>query len=615
MTQILFSFILIRSSKKVWIKKVDFKKYIISNKLEAFKMLESKLVYNHDESQFLRGLTRCRKEAISDSVNAIILPHPIPALVKSGDKHPHIIYERTSRDLLSSITSKSLIVGTSYTGKSSLIYYFLARHLNSDKVIFRSLPPTCPGSDRRLKVVIYRVGSDFTLYFLDELKAYTYVNVVNDYRLINCFDSSRVLCFYDDEESLSSVNRTSEIMSVLTHSHYSVIITAVPNEVNVVNIINARKHDRSFRFLSHQLWSLPDLSSLYTYHKTGLPYDVSKGQNYDRIPIDVVFSRNIYGGTLRSIQCSTPGDLTSISQRIKNAIDSIDFTRFWEVSNNYYNRLEPFIHNYIFHLGTNRVESPGNSTLFFPRIRPASSLVSNFIYETYLSRYTQEDLVQSMKIMTENSHVWSLTNFSMLLQLYLSRQISTVGCTDGWTVRANHHPDSDLRPFNLHMPVERGNMPAFTNMLNNVLYIPDISFRIFLVYKCRNSETGASELNMIKAGLASHPSAVIGTEETMKILRILGLDTSTSGVKCNYYVCPLKDAHSCVVSTYDNEPMPSFLGSASIIHLPPLFEPVSASTAGKVTASTISPPCTGPIADSASSDNPGVLPQSSTSQQ
>ena len=44
---------------------------------------------------------------------------------------------------------------------------------------------------------------------------------------------------------------------------------------------------------------------------------------------------------------------------------------------------------------------------------------------------------------------------------------------------------------------------------------------------------------------------------------------------CNY-TCPLHDAHSCVVAISDNEPIPSFLGSGFIMHLPPQPEPAVA---------------------------------------
>ena len=54
---------------------------------------------------------------------------------------------------------------------------------------------------------------------------------------------------------------------------------------------------------------------------------------------------------------------------------------------------------------------------------------------------------------------------------------------------------------------------------------------------------------------------------------------------CNY-TCPLRDAHSCVVAISDNEPMPSFFGSGSIMHLPPLFEPEPAVAKDDATTDT-----------------------------
>ena len=248
--------------------------------------MENKLVYNHDESLFLQGLTRCRKEAISDTVNAIILPSPVPALMKAGDKNPNIIYERSYyQHLISALTSKSLIVGTSYTGKTSFLYYVLIRLVgnNIKSSVFDPLLSTCPGSDQRLKVVLYRIGSDLTLYFLDELKAYKYKNIDNDYRLVNCFDSAKILCLYDNKEWLTTVRRTNEVISVLAHNHYPIIITATPPEINTFILTNTLRSDKTFRMFTFLLWSLPDLSSVYMYNKTGLRYDVPKSQNYDHI--------------------------------------------------------------------------------------------------------------------------------------------------------------------------------------------------------------------------------------------------------------------------------------------------------------------------------------------
>ena len=197
------------------------------------------------------------------------------------------------------------------------------------------------------------------------------------------------------------------------------------------------------------------------YHKTGLRYDIPEGQNYDRVPDEIGFSRNLYGGTLRSIQHKSNRDLAHDTYHINKAISSIDFIQLWDISSYYYRTLELFIHQYVFHLGTNRIENLNHTTIHIHRIRPASNLVVDLIYETYLSRYTQVDLVQSIQMIVKNSHVWSLMHLGFLLQIYISRQISTVGGTDGWTVRANHL-GSELRPYNLQMPIEKGTMPAFT---------------------------------------------------------------------------------------------------------------------------------------------------------
>ena len=168
--------------------------------------------------------------------------------MKAGEANPHIIYERNYyQHLLSILTSKSLIVGTTYTGKTSFLFYHLARLVNSNNgSVFEPLPLACPGGDQQLNVVIYRTGSELTLYFLDDLKAYTYTNVTNDYRLLNCFNSFKTLCFYDNKESLSTVSRTNEIISVLTHSCFPIIVTATPPEFNPYTVKNNVKQAENF---------------------------------------------------------------------------------------------------------------------------------------------------------------------------------------------------------------------------------------------------------------------------------------------------------------------------------------------------------------------------------
>ena len=485
--------------------------------------------------------------------------------------------------------------------------------------MFDPLPSTFPGSDQRLKVVVYRKGSELIIYFLDELKAYTYTNVNNDYRLLNCFDSSKTLCFYDTISStlrlsstaVVSVKRTNEVISVLTRSAYPIIVTASQPEVNVFATRNALKDDKAFCLLTYNLWTLPELYSVYMYHKIGVRYDAPKDQNYERIAEINTFT-NVYGSSLRSIRPRLARDLAYDFSCIKKAINSLDFTELWELKNNYYSALEPFVHQYVFHLATNRTEEINHTTVYLHRIKPASNLVIGEICGAYLNRYSQDILVHSMQMIVKYSHVWSLWHFSMLLQLYISRQISAVGGTDGWTVRANQ-VGSELRPFDLHMPVERGDMPAFSDMLQNVLYIPELGLRHFLIYKSANIGTGAYELNLIRADLTSQPLALIRTGTVRQVYDWLKMDLSTTDIKCNYYICPLRDAHSCVVSTTDNEPMPSFLGSISIIHLPQLFEPVSVST--EATVNTISSPPTAPITVPASSETLAAHPQSSASQQ
>ena len=612
-------------------KKIDFNRHIKSDKLESFKTLENKLVYNHDETLFLQGLTRCRKEAISDTISAIILPSPIPALIKAGEKNAHILYERVNyQHLLSTLTYKAIIVGTPYSGKTSFLYYFLVRLVSTNikSCIFDPLPSTCPGGTQRLEVVIYRKGSDLTLYFLDELKAYTYTidSFVDKHGhcLINSFLPTTTLCLIDYKDFISTRDQTYKIKACMDVT-YPVIVTAESHRVNTTSIRNYFKNGKYQTFI-HSLWSFKDLLSLYKYTRVHEQVylnntTTSEGHNYDRFIykglLILVYS---YGNTLKCIQHSASSELNAVQGQMSALINSIDFIQFWDLTTGYYLRMAAFTHTYLLHL---MLERDGNKVRcrIKPMIRPASSLVSNLICKTYMSRYSQDELVSSIQTMTNSPNAWNLKYFSILLQLYVSRQISTAGGTVGWTVRANHQSVSDLKPFNLHMRVERGFMPAFSDMLVHVLYVSELGWRHFLVYKCMNSGTGTYELNLIRADLTAHPVALIDIGAIGQIYAWLKLDISTSDVKCNYYLCPLRDAHSCVVSTSSAEALPSFYGSVSIIHLPPLFETVSASTASDATASiastvpTHNAPLATPIADPASSNTSDALTQPSTSQQ
>ena len=578
---------------------IDFKKYIRQTKSVTFDSLKNKLVYSHDETLFLQGLTRCRKEAISDTVNAIILPHPVPVLVKAGDKRPNILYERSNYQhlLTTYFSDKTLIVGTPYTGKTSFLFYFLLRILNgNNSAIFDPLPSTCPGSLERPKVVIYSFGLDLVLYFLDELKAYTYRSVDEKYHFTSCFLAHKILCLYDIKSDylLQSAN----LINNLTLGYFPIIIAVSLHQIDLSYIYDRLKSYRSFKVITQSLWTYTDLMSITMYNKTragdileykGQNYDESKSHNSDLVIAELHQSYYVYGATMRSIQPYTTRYLGYMSYSIQEAIITIDFIKLWNINNKYYYNLESIIYHYIFHTQARRLD---NTRIRL--IEPASRLVCNSIYETYLTRYSHDELVQSIQTIEKFPHIWRLTRFSMLLQLYLTRQISTAGGTDGWTVRTTysnrdlkpldlHIPtyfvtDSDLKPFNLHMPVERGTMPAFADMLSDVLYTPDHVWKRFLVYKSVNSNTGVYDINMIRVDLSSPLQAVIDIKSVNKVYYALGLDVFTSDIKCNYYTCPLRAAQNTTVVTINNEPMPSFLGSVSIIHLPPLFEPEPAFT-------------------------------------
>ena len=173
---------------------------------------------------------------------------------------------------------------------------------------------------------------------------------------------------------------------------------------------------------------------------------------------------------------------------------------------------------------------------------------------------------------------WNVFFLVMLLQLYVSRQISTVGGTDGWTVRpsAERYSSQQIQPFTLYMPVRRGRIPAFVDMARDTLYAPYPGDRTqvpvkYLFYKRVNtiipSSPGVDELHVIAVDLLSEPIAELSSVDLEMLYTALGLNMSASGIKLHYYHCPLQNAEKCTVKIADKKAH-TLLTSTSIAHMP-----------------------------------------------
>ena len=252
-------------------------------------------------------------------------------------------------------------------------------------------------------------------------------------------------------------------------------------------------------------------------------------------------------------------------------------------------------------------------------IKPATNFVRKVIYETYLSKYfpnntdtstsitttsitttnnNSNELIYHIQQLVNNSKYWHLPSFNMLLQLYLILQISTPDGTLKWYIR-NH--TNMLQPFNIHMTNIQytANTILFEHMLINTLYAPEAGLKYPLLYKSYNNITNKYEINVIDVDLNSSEVTRLGVYRLNNIYTSLGLGpchsddpitTSTStasasasccssgsnNVMLNYFLCPLQHAHNCTVMGVKGEAIPTYLGTVSVIHLPPLSELVEA---------------------------------------
>ena len=569
-----------RSIKKIWksnsnTQNINLKKYIIAYRLPEFQSLVGQLLYNHGETLFLQGLTRCKKEKLSSTLNAIILPHHVPTLVQAGDKRSNVIYERTQYEMLINIPFKSLLVGSPWTGKTCFLYYYMTRLLNSHRADFGPLPPTCYSSNKRPKVVIHKVNDDLTLYFLDELKAYTFKSI-NLHRLISCFHPGYILYYYDmKDDALLPLRRTDGVLRALSLATYPIIVAATPYQINEKYILNSLKPlNIPCRVHILPLWSDKDLITVYTHQNKNI---YKKGHNSDPSLINkyILGMISIHGRTLNSIQYKTSSDLEQHRRLLKEAIYNIDFIKLWDRANRYYHEQNAFAYKYIFHmsrLAIKHLYEERHKFYYSNGIKLASRYVGQLIYETYLERYTQDELVSSIQMIIAHSKSWHLFSFKVLLDLYVHRQISTLGGSQGWAIRANDNKTDELQPFNAYMPIIRGDQPKFNDMIINTLYVFLSNFRHLAVYKSVNSMTGVPELNLIQADSGSDSVVKISLHNVYLMYNSLGLNRLTCGVKVNYLLVPLREAHKCVITNVSDAPMPPFIGDVSIIHLPPIFE-------------------------------------------
>ena len=387
------------------------------------------------------------KTYISTTLSIITLPYPIPSLVKEENKYPNMLYERNSFTILiDSMGPKNVILGSPNIGKSMIPYYYLIRLKNMSKPVFGSLPITNKVSDERPKVVIIRNSNDLTLYFIDEMKAYTCTSPHNS-DLIDCFKPESIICFITiDNDTTASACRS--LVLDLSCKMYTYVVT-IPHSVSPPSntYTSTNKTTGYTNVMTLPLWPLKDLKSLYEYHKPSHP--ITDGHNSDLSSSDDIITQRyyIYGGILKCIRPSTTTDEIAYTSKIDEKITSIDIPRIWDLSTKYYTHLRPVTGRYLFYLDIKRVMCNGQR-LHKRLIAPASNYVRKMIYESYLTKYNNDnDLIYSIQMLIKYQTFWHISTFNTLFQLYISRQIAAVGGTKRWRIRANYMSDLQVYSY------------------------------------------------------------------------------------------------------------------------------------------------------------------------
>lgn len=312
-------------------------------------------------------LSKCVKIKISSFISLLKLPHPIPALERSNNIDPCIIYERFNYSKITLLgvrfKNKVLMSGTAGIGKSSFIYYYMARIINSHRVSeFGPLPLDSYGSKEPPKVIVRRDGDDYTFYFIDEKKAYKYTGDQEPYQLINCFQPEKTVYLYSNPSPTeTNRQRTTAVANLMLACPCPILVIIDINKIHpklysniMSNPIGARRIEMLF------LWPLPDLIAISAYHNSNR--HSSTRQNYDQIESTVTQRFKLFGGVLKSLlNYSDVDDTATIQSQIDAALDTIDFRLLWNARNMYMVNQNAFFHKYIIHNNITPIYSTGNN--------------------------------------------------------------------------------------------------------------------------------------------------------------------------------------------------------------------------------------------------------------
>ena len=529
-------------------------------------------------------------------MNIFKLPYPIPALKNTDNIDPCIIYERLNhyKTTLPGVRFKNKVImsGTSGIGKKSFLYYYIARSVNAHRTSeFGPFPVDSYGSRVSSKVIVLRDDQEYTFYFVDEKMAYSYSSD-SEYQLINCFLPEKTLYLYSNPHpTLNSAQRTDLVANLVVRCPCPILVVVDMNLFHPIlysGIVHGSGVRRT-RLEIVTLWLLRDLIDVAAYHNSQLPS--SRRQNSDQLVAQVTQRYRLVGGI---IKCIPPplgtDDMEAIRQQIDSVVDKkVDFRLLWNVSNKYLYYQNAFFFQYIIHRTIIPNYSTGSADSEARYLHHHSSTLSSLyvqlkVYSAYLTRYSVEDLAQSLLVIQryvdsrEAGPFWDIKLLNMLLQLYVSRLISTVDGSKGWSSRRNRvNPSSllKLEPFGLHMPVRRGSVPPFAQMAHDTLYVPYPGDALLptnvLLFKRLNSATGQDQLHAIAVDLFSESNLELTLRPLMALYAAVGLDPVTSGVKLHYYHCPLINAERCTLKLIHTRAN-LFLSSLSIIHLPSIID-------------------------------------------
>ena len=530
-------------------------------------------------------------------MNIFKLPYPIPALQNTDNIDPCAIYERLNhyKVTLPGVRFKNKVImsGTSGIGKKLFLYYYIARSVNAHRTSeFGPFPVDSYGSGEPSKVIVLRDDLEYTFYFIDEKKAYSYTDD-SEYRLINCFLPEKTLYLYSNPHpTLNAAQRTDLIGKLMVGCPCPILVVVDMNlfHPKLYSRIVHGSGIRRTRMEIFTLWLFGDLIDVSAYHNRQLPS--STRQNYDQLVAQVTQRYKLFGGIIKSIPPPLGGtnDMEAIRQQIDTFLDKdVDFRLLWNVSNKYLYYQNAFFFRYIIH----RTIIPRYSTcsadsearyLHHHSSTLASLYVQLKVYNAYLTRYSVEDLAQSLLVIQryvdsrEAGPFWDISLLNMLLQLYVSRLIAADGGLKDLSTRRNRVDPSSLlllEPLALHMPVRRGSVPPFAQMICDTLYAPYPGDAFLptnaLVFKRLDSVTGKDELHAIAVDLFSESAPELSLKYLITLYSAVGLDPFTSGIKLHYYHCPLINAEKCTVNLIHTRAH-VFLSSLSIIHLPTIID-------------------------------------------